>query len=603
MDLGGVVMAAVDAGGASELGLLGGSRLLKHGRGNAAAAAAGGGDDHGGWSRASKQARVAAGDAASEAARAAAAAAPFLLGSCSPGHGGEQMLSFSSAASSCASNAAAAAAAAAVAAAATDGAMPLYYGTPASCSGLSSVSLSSSVQGAMSRVRGPFTPSQWIELEHQALIYKYLAANSPIPHSLLIPIRRSLASSPYSPAYFGTSTLGWGSFQLGYSGSADLEPGRCRRTDGKKWRCSRDAVADQKYCERHMNRGRHRSRKHVEGQPGHAAKAMSAAVAAAGASANQPGALAASGAGATVAGLTANQHQQPMKNYAAGAGDPCSMQYTNREPVNKHNEGENMQDSDNLSMLTSMNTRNTSSLFPFSKQNNPFEVTSSRPDFGLVSSDSLMSSPHSSLENVNLLTSQSLNEQQSSASLQHFVDWPRTPAQGGLAWPDTEEMQAQRTQLSVSAPMASSELSSASTSPIHEKPMLSPLKLSREYSPIGLSIAANRDDVRQAEANWMPMFRDSSMGGPLGEVLTKNGNVESRTCLSAPLNLLTDCWDSSTGLESSPVGVLQKTAFGSVSSSTGSSPRMENHGAYDGISNMRDDLGSIVVSHPSIRLM
>lgn len=58
-------------------------------------------------------------------------------------------------------------------------------------------------------------------------------------------------------------TVGWGGFQLGFSKN-DPEPGRCRRTDGKKWRCSRDAVADQKYCERHVNRGRHRSRKHVE---------------------------------------------------------------------------------------------------------------------------------------------------------------------------------------------------------------------------------------------------------------------------------------------------------------------------------------------------
>ncbi|CAL4918833.1 unnamed protein product [Urochloa decumbens] len=588
MELGGVVMDA--GGGAAELGLLGGgsSRLLKHGRGNAAAA---GGEEHGwggGGGRAAKQARTA--DVA-EAAAVKAAVAPFLLGSCSPGHGGEQMLSFSSAAaSSCASAAAVAA----------DGAMPLYYGTPASCSGLSSVSLSSSMQGALARVRGPFTPSQWIELEHQALIYKYLAANSPIPHSLLVPIRRSIASSPYPPSYFGTSTLGWGSFQLGYTGNADLEPGRCRRTDGKKWRCSRDAVADQKYCERHMNRGRHRSRKHVEGQPGHAAKAMSAAVAAA--AATQPTALAASGAGATAAGLTVSQHQQPVKSYAAGATDPCSLQY-NRELVNKQTENVNMQDSDNLSMLTSTNTRNTGSLFPFSKQNNPFEVTNSRPEYGLVSSDSLMSSPHSSLENVNLLSSQSLNENQSSASLQHFVDWPRTPAQGGLSWADTEDMQAQRSQVSISAPMASSELSSASTSPIHEKLMLSPLKLSREYSPIGLSIAASRDEVSQLEANWTTMFRDSSMGGPLGEVLTKNGNAEAKNCMLGPLNLLTDCWDSSPGMASSPVGVLQKTTFGSVSSSTGSSPRMENHGAYDGISNLRDDLGSIVVSHPSIRLM
>lgn len=54
--------------------------------------------------------------------------------------------------------------------------------------------------------------------------------------------------------------------QSGYWGRAamDPEPGRCRRTDGKKWRCSRDVVAGQKYCERHMHRGKNRSRKPVE---------------------------------------------------------------------------------------------------------------------------------------------------------------------------------------------------------------------------------------------------------------------------------------------------------------------------------------------------
>ena len=46
----------------------------------------------------------------------------------------------------------------------------------------------------------------------------------------------------------------------------DPEPGRCRRTDGKKWRCSKDAYPDSKYCERHMHRGKNRSRKPVESQ-------------------------------------------------------------------------------------------------------------------------------------------------------------------------------------------------------------------------------------------------------------------------------------------------------------------------------------------------
>ncbi|CAN1308298.1 Growth-regulating factor 10 [Linum perenne] len=43
-------------------------------------------------------------------------------------------------------------------------------------------------------------------------------------------------------------------------------PWRCRRTDGKKWRCKRNVVPDHKYCDRHINRGRLRSRKPVEQQ-------------------------------------------------------------------------------------------------------------------------------------------------------------------------------------------------------------------------------------------------------------------------------------------------------------------------------------------------
>lgn len=47
-------------------------------------------------------------------------------------------------------------------------------------------------------------------------------------------------------------------------GAMDPEPGRCKRTDGKKWRCSRDVVSGHKYCDRHIHRGRNRSRKPVE---------------------------------------------------------------------------------------------------------------------------------------------------------------------------------------------------------------------------------------------------------------------------------------------------------------------------------------------------
>ncbi|CAN1246511.1 Growth-regulating factor 4 [Linum grandiflorum] len=108
-------------------------------------------------------------------------------------------------------------------------------------------------------MRSPFTVSQWQELEHQALIYKYMMAGVPVPPDLVLPIQKSFDS--ISPSFFHHPSLGYCSF---YGKKVDPEPGRCRRTDGKKWRCSKDAYPDSKYCERHMHRGRNRSRKPVE---------------------------------------------------------------------------------------------------------------------------------------------------------------------------------------------------------------------------------------------------------------------------------------------------------------------------------------------------
>uniref|UniRef100_A0A0E0K5W0 Growth-regulating factor n=1 Tax=Oryza punctata TaxID=4537 RepID=A0A0E0K5W0_ORYPU len=124
--------------------------------------------------------------------------------------------------------------------------------------------------GAGAGGRYPFTASQWQELEHQALIYKYMASGTPIPSDLILPLRRSflldsaLATSP-SLAFPPQPSLGWGCFGMGFGRKAeDPEPGRCRRTDGKKWRCSKEAYPDSKYCEKHMHRGKNRSRKPVE---------------------------------------------------------------------------------------------------------------------------------------------------------------------------------------------------------------------------------------------------------------------------------------------------------------------------------------------------
>ncbi|KAK6275315.1 hypothetical protein POUND7_005024 [Theobroma cacao] len=113
--------------------------------------------------------------------------------------------------------------------------------------------------GMAASLEFPFTNAQWKELERQAMIFKYMKASVPVPPDLLIPITGS-ASVPAA----SNSALGGGALNLRFSSRGDLEPGRCRRTDGKKWRCSRDVAPDQKYCERHMHRGRPRSRKPVE---------------------------------------------------------------------------------------------------------------------------------------------------------------------------------------------------------------------------------------------------------------------------------------------------------------------------------------------------
>ncbi|KAE7997027.1 hypothetical protein FH972_001697 [Carpinus fangiana] len=110
------------------------------------------------------------------------------------------------------------------------------------------------------------TPAQSHELQGQALIYKHLEAGLPIPLHLLIPIWKSVASC-FGPAIYDLypSFIGYFNPQgFDYRTMTDPEPGRCRRTDGKKWRCSKNVVPDQKYCERHMHRGRQRSRKPVE---------------------------------------------------------------------------------------------------------------------------------------------------------------------------------------------------------------------------------------------------------------------------------------------------------------------------------------------------
>ncbi|XP_023872645.1 growth-regulating factor 1 [Quercus suber] len=483
--------------------------------------------------------------------------------------------------------------------------------------GYSSGSLNgTSMHGALAGARGPFTPSQWMELEHQALIYKYLTANMPVPSNLLIPIRKALDSAGFSSFPGGLlrpNTLGWGSFHLGFSNNTDPEPGRCRRTDGKKWRCSRDAVADQKYCERHMNRGRHRSRKPVEGQTGHAVSGTATTTATTSTSTSSTISklspiASSSSASVVVPGGASNSlaiaaHQQ-LKNLQPGASNPSAATTINRMFINKDNVGERMQDTPGLSILSSsIDHKPKEDSFMIQKQQIPYEE-STRTEFGLVTSDALLNPSNKSSSLMNC-SSQELSDRrtESQQSLRHFIDdWPKIQSdRSSVSWPELD-MQSDRTQLSISIPMASSDFISSTSSPSsNDKPALSPLRLSRELDPIrmGLGVSSIINEPNQRQTNWIPISWETSMGGPLGEVLHHSNNNVADCKRSSALNLMTAGWDSSPPLGSSPTGVLQKTTFGSLSnSSAGSSPRADNHRTLEGAS-LCNDLGSTLVNSSS----
>ncbi|OMO70849.1 Growth-regulating factor 5 [Corchorus olitorius] len=453
-------------------------------------------------------------------------------------------------------------------------------------------------------LRGPFTPSQWMELEHQALIYKYITANVPIPSNLLIPIRKALDSADFSTFSGGLlrpNALGWGTFHLGFSNNTDPEPGRCRRTDGKKWRCSRDAVADQKYCERHMNRGRHRSRKPVESQSGHSAAATTTTTTTklmptVSSSASVVVGPAGGGSGESNSLTIA---QQQFKNLQPGSASNLSAAPPlNRLLLNKDNV-------DVMSPTGDLKSKENPFLIP--KQQQISYEQNSRNEFGVVSSDSLLNPSHKNSSMIkcrNFGPSQD-QETESQHSFRQFMDdWPKTQSdRSAISWPDVQS--SDRTQLSISIPMAASDFMSSTSSPNNEKVTLSPLRLSREFDPIhmGLGVGSVINESNQRQANWIPISWETSMGGPLGEVLHSTNNCSSTAdCKnSSALNLMTEGWDNSPRLGSSPTGVLQKTTFGSLSnSSAGSSPRAENNKGHESGSLCNDLLGSTLVHTSSL---
>ncbi|KAL4565356.1 hypothetical protein LXL04_029448 [Taraxacum kok-saghyz] len=130
-------------------------------------------------------------------------------------------------------------------------------------SGISFKSNTDGVMGASGKVL--FTANQFQELERQTIIYKYIRASIPIPPQLLLPSSSQPNNSTFLFSFLRKQIpLLRTSTGIRFSNGSDPEPWRCRRTDGKKWRCAKDVGPNQKYCDRHAHKTRSRSRKPVD---------------------------------------------------------------------------------------------------------------------------------------------------------------------------------------------------------------------------------------------------------------------------------------------------------------------------------------------------
>ncbi|KAF2541672.1 hypothetical protein F2Q68_00030026 [Brassica cretica] len=149
---------------------------------------------------------------------------------------------------------------------------PVFSASLAAADPFYTLSSSGEMGRSMSEKEGAaaFSEAQWQELERQRNIYEYIMASLPVPPELLTPFPKH----PSHTYHQDVAMANGGSLKLGITSNAsnnaaDMEPWRCKRTDGKKWRCSRSAVPDQKYCERHAHKSRPRSRKLVESSQHH----------------------------------------------------------------------------------------------------------------------------------------------------------------------------------------------------------------------------------------------------------------------------------------------------------------------------------------------
>ncbi|KAJ6730174.1 hypothetical protein OIU85_021011 [Salix viminalis] len=168
-------------------------------------------------------------------------------------------------------------------------------------------------------------------------------------------------------------------------------------------------------------------------------------------------------------------------------------------------------------------------------------------------------------------------------------DWPKSHSdRSAVSWPEPD-MQYERTQLSISPPMATTDFMPSTSSPNNEKTTLPPLRLSREFDPIqmglGVGVGSSPTGVIQKSA-----FLSNSSAGSSPRAENKINEV-GNLCNDLGSTIFSGWLISDRG--------LQKSAFSSLSnSSAGSSPRAENK--INEVGNLCNGLRSTIVHSSSL---
>ncbi|MCO5588454.1 hypothetical protein L7F22_042410 [Adiantum nelumboides] len=480
-------------------------------------------------------------------------------------------------------------------------------------------------------VASVFTPEQLLEFTQQTYVFKHFVAGVTPPPTLLLPIINSVASM----SRMGVGSMHYGGnaglFGVGgLRGNIDPEPGRCRRTDGKKWRCAREVVADQKYCERHMHRGRHRARANKVANGGTDALSTSTSLPS-NAATNTSNVHCSTGISTSVTPpFLSSAPKEPHLHFSLQPASAAVSMQLNRSSSNA---GDGDQKPSLLSSSSSSSVVAAGGLKRLFEANNiggPLSRSlATQPDNPPNLAELLKANPSAKSSLANHLPKaqlgpdspfsfacQTSDRDADNPALRQYVDgdhWPRVSRvadnpPSGLSWfEQLSEEQNKRsrfnTELSIATHHKSplTTLSSKYGGGSQQEDLVGGVDVSH-FMGLSMDVGAKvgglaklEEDRYSGRSSWVPIaWENPAIGGPLGEVLQSNGannggsfggtlvNNGGERCL----NLIEEeSWvhqdgghGSSPAKDSlaSPTGVLQmKASFASYSdsSSSASSPR------------------------------